>query len=66
MSIYAPVVADLGYFEAWDLWLRGRSVLGYELLGVPILWWGRVGEILSFISGALILIELVGADKLAR
>ncbi|PZG20057.1 hypothetical protein C1I98_37680, partial [Spongiactinospora gelatinilytica] len=27
---------------------------------------GRVGKILSFVSGALILIELVGADKLAR
>ncbi|MFI7454465.1 hypothetical protein ACIBQX_43790 [Nonomuraea sp. NPDC049714] len=61
-----PRVADISYFEAWQLWLDGRSTVGNDLLGLPMIWWGRAGKILSFISGAAILVDLLGPEKLAR
>ncbi|MEU6778566.1 hypothetical protein ABZ912_05135 [Nonomuraea angiospora] len=59
-------MADINYFEAWQLWLDGRSTVGNDLLGLPMIWWGRAGKILSFISGAAIIVDLLGPEKLAR
>lgn len=61
-----PPVVDISYFEAWQLWLDGRSTIGNDLLGLPMIWWGRAGKILSFISGAAIVVDLLGSEKLAR
>ncbi|MEV4017851.1 hypothetical protein AB0J35_45905 [Nonomuraea angiospora] len=59
-------MADIGYFDAWQLWLQGRPTTGYDLLGVPMLWWGRTGKILSFVAGTVVVIDLVGVEKLSR
>ncbi|WP_327582459.1 hypothetical protein OHA25_41940 [Nonomuraea sp. NBC_00507] len=59
-------MADISYFEAWGQWLQGRSTLGYDMLGMPVIWWGRFGKILSFLAGAAVLIDLVGPEKLFR
>ncbi|GAA3196017.1 hypothetical protein GCM10010486_76960 [Nonomuraea roseoviolacea subsp. carminata] len=64
--LYAPLVADISYLDAWGMWLDGRSTLGHDLLGLPLLWWGRFGKILSFVSGATVVVDLVGPEKLSR
>lgn len=62
---YAPVVADIGYFEAWRMWLDGRSTLGNDMFGLPMLWWGRTGKIAAFVSGMTILLDIAGPERLA-
>lgn len=59
-------MAEINYVDAWQLWLDGRSAIGYNLLGMPMIWWGRIGKILSFVAGAAIVVDLVGSEKLAR
>ncbi|MER7501711.1 hypothetical protein AB0L05_34120 [Nonomuraea pusilla] len=59
-------MADIGYFDAWSMWLDGQSTLGHDLLGLPVIWWGRFGKILSFLSGAAVVVDLVGPEKLSR
>ncbi|MEV4356530.1 hypothetical protein [Nonomuraea sp. NPDC049625] len=59
-------MADISYFDAWQLWLQGRPTIGSDLFGVPMLWWGRTGKILSFVAGTVVIIDLVGVEKLAR
>ncbi|WP_431927928.1 hypothetical protein [Nonomuraea jabiensis] len=59
-------MADISYFDAWQLWLQGRPTIGYDLLGIPMLWWGRTGKILSFVAGTVVVIDLIGVEKLSR
>ncbi|NUW39894.1 hypothetical protein [Nonomuraea rhodomycinica] len=59
-------MADISYLDAWGMWLDGRSALGHDLLGLPVIWWGRFGKILSFVSGATVVVDLVGPEKLSR
>ncbi|SNT45686.1 hypothetical protein SAMN05216276_104538 [Streptosporangium subroseum] len=59
-------MADISYLEAWQMWLQGKPTIGNDMLGVPMLWWGRAGKILTFVAGAVVLIDLVGPEKLSR
>ncbi|MCK2215486.1 hypothetical protein MF672_017065 [Actinomadura sp. ATCC 31491] len=59
-------MADISYFEAWSVWFDGRSTIGSELLGLPMIWWGRFGKILSFVSGASVVVDLIGPERLSR
>jgi len=59
-------MADISYLEAWSIWLDGRSTLGHDLLGLSMLWWGRFGKILSFVSGAAVIVDLIGPERLSR
>jgi hypothetical protein len=59
-------MADISYFEAWGMWLDGRSTLGNDLLGLPMIWWGRFGKILSFVAGAAVIIDLLGPERLSH
>ncbi|AQZ62756.1 unnamed protein product [[Actinomadura] parvosata subsp. kistnae] len=59
-------MTDISYFDAWQLWLDGRSTLGNDLLGMQMIWWGRGGKILSFLSGVTIVVDLVGPEKFSR
>lgn len=61
---YALVVADISYFEAWGMWLDGRSTLGSDLFGMPMIWWGRGGKIAAFVSGFTVVLDILGPDKL--
>jgi hypothetical protein len=63
---YAPIVADISYYEAWGMWLDGRSTLGNDLFGVPMIWWGRLGKISAFVGGATILLDIAGAERLRQ
>ncbi|MFD0883947.1 hypothetical protein ACFQ08_05170 [Streptosporangium algeriense] len=57
-------MADIGYFEAWQMWLDGRSTLGNDLFGLPMIWWGRAGKIAAFVSGMTILLDIAGTERL--
>lgn len=59
-------MADISYFEAWGMWLQGESTLGNDLLGLPMIWWGRFGKILSFVAGAAVVVDLLGPERLSR
>ncbi|MFB9622068.1 hypothetical protein [Nonomuraea helvata] len=59
-------MADISYFDAWGMWLAGKSTLGHDLLGLPMIWWGRFGKILSFVAGAAVVVDLVGPERLTR
>ncbi|GAA1265771.1 hypothetical protein GCM10009677_17360 [Sphaerisporangium rubeum] len=60
-------MADISYFEAWEIWLSGRSTLGHDLFGViSMVWVGRIGKIVSFLGGLTILIDIVGVENLGK
>jgi hypothetical protein len=49
--------------KIWDIWTSGESVSNYYLNGVKILWIGRTGKVIGFISALTIIIDIVGVDK---
>ncbi|MEU4328531.1 hypothetical protein [Nonomuraea dietziae] len=57
-------MADIGYFEAWQMWLDGKSNLGNDMFGLPMIWWGRAGKIAAFVSGVTILLDIAGPERL--
>ncbi|MFE0151062.1 hypothetical protein ACFWY5_28210 [Nonomuraea sp. NPDC059007] len=59
-------MADLGLFEAWGIWFEGRSLTGHCVLGLPILWWSRIGKVLAFTGGLTAILDLLGPDVLRR
>jgi hypothetical protein len=59
-------MTNISYFEAWGMWFDGRSTLGNDLLGLPMIWWGRFGKILSFVAGAAVVVDLLGSERLSR
>lgn len=46
--------------EAWNLWWSGQQLTGHALYGVPVVWLGRSGKLLSFLSGGAIVLDIVG------
>ncbi len=60
-------VAEVGYVEAWQLWLSGQEVDAQAALGpLTILWWGRLGKVLAFVGGLTVILDLVGSQRLRR
>lgn len=57
-------MADIGYFEAWQTWLDGKSTLGNDMFGLPMIWWGRAGKVAAFVSGMTILLDIAGPGRL--
>jgi hypothetical protein len=51
--------------EALTTWLSGQSVSDKMLWGLQILWWGRLGKVLCFVSGATVIAEIMGPKRLA-
>ncbi|MGI5171270.1 hypothetical protein ACQEU3_43655 [Spirillospora sp. CA-253888] len=64
----------INLFEALALWFDGKSTLGYRMgvticghqMDLSMLTWGRVGKILAAISGFVVIIEIVGEDRINR
>lgn len=46
------------------MWLDGRSTLGNDMFGLPMIWWGRAGKIAAFVSGMTILLDIAGPERL--
>ncbi|MER6509422.1 hypothetical protein ABT158_21550 [Nonomuraea sp. NPDC001636] len=57
---------DVSLYDAWQLWLSGKSAAGTKLWGVPMIWWGRGGKIVSFIAAATVLLDVVGPERLKQ
>ncbi|MFI6484312.1 hypothetical protein ACIBH1_40775 [Nonomuraea sp. NPDC050663] len=57
---------DISYIEAWGLWLDGKSTLGNDLFGVPMIWWGRIGKIAAFVAGMTVVLDIIGPERLRQ
>ncbi|QTR05357.1 hypothetical protein J7S33_12395, partial [Saccharothrix algeriensis] len=55
---------DVELLEAWARWLDGQRVDGLRLWGRPILHWGRLGKLLQFAAGLVVVLDLVGARRI--
>ncbi|GHF17890.1 hypothetical protein GCM10017786_59490 [Amycolatopsis deserti] len=56
----------IGYWDAWTVWWHGRSVASFELWSWPILAWGRLGKGLQFAGGLIVVLDLIGAERLRK
>lgn len=55
---------EISYLDAWHRWLNGENVSGFYLWGLQILWWGRIGKLISFFSALAVVTEIVGPERL--
>ncbi len=62
--MWAEMVDD--YLRVWTLWIEGESLIGDKLWDYEILWLGRVGKIVQFVSAIVILLEIIGAERMNR
>jgi hypothetical protein len=42
---------SVSYIEAWHIWASGVSISQRNVFGIQILWWGRIGKIITVIGG---------------
>ncbi|MFG1638906.1 hypothetical protein ACGFMK_01330 [Amycolatopsis sp. NPDC049252] len=54
----------VSFWQAWGLWFDGRSVAGYQMWGLPVLWWGRIGKLGQFTGGLVAIIDIVGVARI--
>lgn len=54
------------YFEAWRLWFAGQLTGEHILFGQTVQMWGRTGKLLTFISGIVLVLDLVGKERVQR
>ncbi|MBQ0925918.1 hypothetical protein [Saccharopolyspora endophytica] len=54
------MVHDLGFSEAVGLWWDGQKLEDFTMYGLPMLWWARMGKYLQFVSGAMVVLDLIG------
>ena len=64
--IVIAVGRALGWWHALDLWWDGTLRREQSVLGLPVLWWGRIGKILQFIAGLTVVLDIVGPKRLAE
>lgn len=57
---------DVGYFEAWGLWLDQKDISTFNLWGWSIQSWGRAGKLIQLFSGLVILAEIIGPESIRR
>lgn len=56
----------IGLLKAWELWFQGRDIKGDGdvLWGAHMIWWSRLGVVSGFLGGLIIVLDIVGEDKL--
>ncbi|MFJ1760207.1 hypothetical protein ACIOD2_07815 [Amycolatopsis sp. NPDC088138] len=54
----------VSFWQALGLWFDGRSVSGYQMWGLPVLWWGRIGKLGQFTGGLVAIIDIVGVARI--
>jgi len=55
---------SVNYWEAWSHWWSGQRLDSFSMAGLPFTWWGRIGKILQFIAGLLVVLDLIGKSRL--
>jgi len=50
-------------YEAWRDWSAGVPVR-FEMFGLSLLWWGRIGKLLEFFAALTIIADIIGPVKL--
>ena len=59
--------SSVGYLHAWALWANGDPNLKeMSLWGLSILWWGRAGKFAAFAAGLVLVLDIIGPDRLRR
>src|SRR5687767_9320326 len=51
-------------FEVLSVWFSGKPTSASIVLGVPMLWWGRFGKLLQFAAASVVLLDLIGPERL--
>lgn len=54
----------IDYFDAWHQWFDGKEVKLFDMWGMSILWWARLGKVLQFMAGLTVILDLIGAGRL--
>lgn len=52
--------------HCWSLFFQGADLRDTSLWGLQVLWWGRIGMLVSFFSGLVIVLDIIGPDALNR
>jgi hypothetical protein len=55
---------DLTLLEALGIWISGRQLDDHTIHGFSIVWIGRMGKLLSFVSGFVIVLDIIGPDRI--
>jgi hypothetical protein len=50
--------------HAWQIWAAGQNLQSYWLLGHQVLWWGRMGKVLDFGAGLVVVLDIIGPRRL--
>lgn len=59
-------VEVVSYWEAWAQWWAGNKLETLTMWGVPMLWWARVGKLFQFAGGLVVVLDLVGPERLRK
>jgi len=51
-------------FALWARWLTGDQLGSERLWGWPLLAWGRLGKVCQFVAGLIVVLDLIGSDRL--
>ncbi len=56
----------MSLWDLWREWAAGNSTLEFELWGLEMVWWGRIGKILQLLGALTVLVEIVGTERMLR
>ena len=66
-STFASKVVEMRQLaDAWSHWWDGAQVGALPLFGKNVLFWGRLGKLLQFAAGLVVVLDIVGTDRLDR
>jgi hypothetical protein len=54
------------YLHAWKVWLSGRTTGGLVLAGHSLLYWGRLGKLLEFVAGLVVVFDFVDPERVRQ
>ncbi|GAA2965639.1 hypothetical protein GCM10010483_06040 [Actinokineospora diospyrosa] len=55
----------VSYFDAWARWFDVDDSLKHAYMwGMKIAWWGRLGKVLAFVSGAFVVFDLIRGETI--
>lgn len=56
-----------GLLEVVSQWLSGRKVDdNLVVLGLEMIWWGRIGKVLAFLGGGTIILDIIGPERVTE